>query len=103
MDLKPHNRPRPLWTCCWQLPLIFAVFELALYPLAICDVPPLPHPVEAAVGPVAHSSRCYASAASTSHHAVEQHSEQPVYPNVVVAVQEEEEEEEEEGDRLAHL
>ena len=96
-DLKPHNQPRPLWMCCWKLPLIFAVSELALYPLAICGVPLLPHPVEAAVEPVAHSSRCYASVASTSHPAVEQHSEQLVYLYVVVAVQQEEE------DWLAHL
>ena len=89
--------------CCLRLPLIFAAFELALCLRAICDVPLLPHPVAAAVVPVAHSSMCYAYFASISHHAVEQHSERPVYQYAVEAVQvedqevaEEEEEEEEE-------
>ena len=71
-----------------RLPLIFAVYPLILCVLPTSDVPLLPHPVEAAVEPAAHSSIHYGTLASTSHHAVELHSEQPVYLYVVEGVEE---------------
>ena len=79
LDLKPHSLPMPVSTCGLHLPPIFAVSELALFLHAICDVPLLPHPVEAAVELAARSSKHYASAACISHHAVKQHPWQPVY------------------------
>lgn len=82
--------------CCLQLPPFSAVSELALFLHAICDVPLLPHPVEAAVDPAAHSSIHYALNASTSHHVVELHSEQPVCLYAVVAVLVEQEQEDDE-------
>jgi hypothetical protein len=99
--------------CDLRLPPIFAVSELAVFLHAMCDVPLLPHPVEAAVEPAAHSSMRYASVASTTHHAVEQHLSQPVDQCVVVAVQievevemegvEEEEEMEKEDEQAEHI
>ena len=73
LNLKPHNLPSPVWTCYLKLSPIFAVSKLAPFLHAICDVPLLPHPVEAAVGPAARSSMHYAAVTSTSYHAVELH------------------------------
>ena len=84
-DWKPRKLPSPVWMCCLRLPPIFAVSELALFLHAICNVPLLPHPVEAAVEPAANSSIHYGSVASTSHHAVELHPWQPVCLSVVAA------------------
>ena len=83
--------PGAVLKCCLQLPLIFAVSGSALFHHAIYGALLHPHSVEAAVESVAHSSVHYATVESTSHHALEQHSWQPVHLYVVVAVWEEEE------------
>lgn len=69
----------PVSTCCLRLPPISAVSEFALFLHAICDVLLLPHYAEPPAEPAAQSSDDYASAASTSHHAVELHPWQPVH------------------------
>lgn len=104
LNLKPHNLPRPVWTCGLQLPPIFAVYALGLCAPLMFDVPPLPHPVEAVVEPGAHSSM-QPTVGSISDLAVEL---QPVFPlasvlAVVVPMEEEDWEMAAEEDWIAHL